>query len=160
MRYEQHLATPEVTAALGRRLGGHLLPGTVIALIGPLGAGKTTLTRAIAESLGVDAPLVASPTFALVHEYPGRWPVYHFDVYRLSDLKSFLDLGVEEYFNGGGVCLIEWADRVASALPADHLRITLSHDGNSRRVVIESTGVSSDEIVNAVSQSTGQDHAK
>ena len=120
------------TEAFGQRLASSLFPGAVVALIGPLGAGKTTLTRAIAIALGVEPRLISSPTFALVHEYPGRLPVYHFDAYRLNNVAEFVALGVDEYFQGDGVCLIEWADRVASSLPAEHLRIELTPIGESR----------------------------
>src|SRR5688572_1637488 len=88
------------TVAFGNRLAGLLFPGAVVALIGPLGAGKTHLVRAVAEGLGCDGRRVSSPTFALVHEYPGRMPVYHFDTYRLPDEAAFVDLGVDEYFAG------------------------------------------------------------
>src|SRR5207237_3531136 len=106
-----------------------------------LGAGKTTLVRAIAIALGVEPRLIASPTFALVHEYPGRWPVYHFDAYRLSSVAEFVGLGVDEYFHGDGVCLIEWADRVAACLPAEHLWITIGVTGEmTRRLEITARG--------------------
>src|SRR6201999_1423286 len=101
------------TEAFGRRLGGLLFPGAVIALVGQLGAGKTHLTRAVAEGLGVRNPAaVTSPTFVLIQEHPARLPIYHFDAYRLSGSREFADLGVDEYFRSDGVCLIEWADKV------------------------------------------------
>src|SRR5437879_1728646 len=101
------------TEALGRRLAGVLFPGAVVALIGPLGAGKTHLVRAIAEGLGIANPnVVTSPTFVLIQEYDARLPIYHFDAYRLTSEAEFADLGVHEYFQGAGVCLVEWADRV------------------------------------------------
>src|SRR5262245_55403742 len=129
------------TAAFGRRLAELLFPGAVVALIGPLGAGKTHLVRAIVEGLGCDGRRVSSPTFALVHEYPGRMPIFHFDTYRLPDEAAFADLGVDEYFAGNGVCLIEWADRVESVLPAEHLRIMITPTGEtSRRFEIEGRG--------------------
>src|SRR6188474_3546299 len=110
------------TEALGRRLGALLFPGAVVALVGQLGAGKTHFARAIAEGLGVKNPAaVNSPTFTLIHEYPARLPIYHFDAYRLAGAREFADLGVEEYFHGDGVCLVEWADRVAITLPPEHL---------------------------------------
>src|SRR5919109_4686964 len=112
------------TEAFGHRLGSLLFPGAVVALVGPLGAGKTHLTRAVAEGLGVKNPAaVTSPTFVLIQEYPARLPVYHFDAYRLSGPREFAELGVDEYFSGDGVCVVEWADRVADVLPADHLRV-------------------------------------
>src|SRR5437660_5794612 len=88
---------PAATAALGRRLAGLLSAGDVVALVGPHGAGKTHFARAVAEGLGCDGRRVASPTFALIHEYAGRVPVYHFDAYRLPDEAAFAELGVEEY---------------------------------------------------------------
>jgi tRNA threonylcarbamoyladenosine biosynthesis protein TsaE len=147
MRHDRLLPTPDDTAELGRRLGKLLFPGAVVALVGPLGAGKTTLVRATAAALGADPRSVTSPTFALVHEYPGRVPVYHFDAYRLTDVQAFLDLGVEEYFAGDGVCLVEWADRVAAALPGEHLRVTLGVEGEGRRAVVESLGRRYDAVV-------------
>src|SRR5947199_6148022 len=89
------------TEALGRRLGGLLFPGAVVALVGPLGAGKTHLVRAIAEGLGIaDSRVVSSPTFVLIQEYAARLPIYHFDAYRLRTPAEFGDLGVHEYFGG------------------------------------------------------------
>lgn len=130
------------TARLGQALGRLLFPGAVVALIGPLGAGKTHLTRAIA--VGLDIPterLVSSPTFVLIHEYPGRLPIYHFDAYRLRSADELEDLGVREYLEGAGVCLIEWADRVEACLPGDHLRITLGIQGETaRRACLEARG--------------------
>src|SRR5689334_10328034 len=126
------------TEALGRRLGGFLFPGAVVALVGPLGAGKTHLTRAAAVGLGItDARAVSSPTFALIQEYRARLPVYHFDAYRLRGEGEFFDLGAHEYLEGDGVCLIEWADRVAGCVPAEHLRVELAVTGEaSRRAVV------------------------
>jgi tRNA threonylcarbamoyladenosine biosynthesis protein TsaE len=132
----------EATLAFGRRLAGLLFPGAVVALIGPLGAGKTHLVRAVAEGLGLaDGRAVSSPTFVLIQEYPARLPVYHFDAYRLGGPEEFLDLGAHEYFEGAGVCLVEWADRVESCLPPDHLRITLAVTGEtSRGLAVEGFG--------------------
>lgn len=123
------------TESLGRRLGELLFPDSVVALIGPLGAGKTHFVRAVAEGLGIHNPLaVTSPTFVLIQEYPGRLPIFHFDAYRLPGPHEFLDLGVHEYYEAGGTCLIEWADRVLEALPEEHLRIEIEPlDENRRR---------------------------
>src|SRR6059058_1645721 len=98
------LPTPAATAAFGRRLADLLFPGAVVALIGPLGAGKTHLVRAIAEGLGIaDSRAVTSPTFVLIQEYTARLPIYHFDAYRLRTAAEFADLGVHEYLEGDGV---------------------------------------------------------
>jgi tRNA threonylcarbamoyladenosine biosynthesis protein TsaE len=140
----KHLDLPDLSAteALGRRLGGLLWPGAVVALIGPLGAGKTHLARAIALGLGVpDGRVVTSPTFVLVQEYQGRLPVYHLDAYRLRCEQEFAELGVAEYFEGDGVCVVEWADRVPRCLPAEHLRVSLTIAGEtSRRADLEARG--------------------
>jgi tRNA threonylcarbamoyladenosine biosynthesis protein TsaE len=106
------------TDALGGALAGVIGPGCVVGLVGPLGAGKTRLVRAIAAALGVDPQAVSSPTFVLIHEYEGRLPVFHFDAYRLASPAQFEALGVADYWDAGGVCLVEWADRVAELLPA------------------------------------------
>ncbi len=130
------------TEALGRRLGRLLFPGVVVALVGPLGAGKTHLTRAVAEGLGIaDRRAVSSPTFVLIQEYRARLPVYHFDAYRLRGEAEFFDLGAHEYFEGSGVCLVEWADRVPGCLPPEHLRIELAVTGEtSRRATLTGLG--------------------
>ncbi len=130
------------TLAFGRRLPELLFPDAVIALIGQLGAGKTHLVRAIAEGLGIaDSRVVSSPTFVLIQEYAARLPIYHFDAYRLNTPAEFFDLGIHEYFEGNGVCLVEWADRVEQCLPAEHLWITIEVTGEtSRRFYIEARG--------------------
>src|SRR6516162_1960706 len=130
------------TDALGRRLAAVLFPGVVIGLVGPLGAGKTRLVRAVAEGLGIaDSRAVSSPTFVLIQEYRARLPIYHFDAYRLHSEAEFFDLGAHEYFQGQGVCLVEWADRVTGCLPAERLQIHIQVTGPaSRRFIIEGFG--------------------
>ena len=137
------------TTAFGRRLGELLLPGSIVALIGPLGAGKTYLVRAIAEGLGIaDSRAVSSPTFVLIQEYAARLPIYHFDAYRLRSEAEFHELGVQEYFAGDGVCLVEWADRVPGSLPAEHLKIELKVTGEtSREALLTTSSQSYKEIV-------------
>jgi tRNA threonylcarbamoyladenosine biosynthesis protein TsaE len=135
---EIELESESDTEELGRALADWATPGLVIGLIGPLGAGKTRLARAIAEALGVEAAAIASPTFVLIHEYQGRIPVYHFDAYRLPSPRAFEDLGVADYWNAGGVCLVEWADRVLDLLPEGAWLITIEPiDHDRRRLTIE-----------------------
>ena len=131
------LTTEAETDRLGRALAEIVTPGVVIGLVGTLGAGKTRLSRAIAEALGVDPGAIASPTFVLIHEYDGRMPVYHFDAYRLAGGDEFDALGASDYWTeGGGLCLVEWADLVADRLPAGTwwVRIELAEPGRVIRV--------------------------
>jgi tRNA threonylcarbamoyladenosine biosynthesis protein TsaE len=121
------------TERLGGALASLVSPGTVIGLVGPLGAGKTRLVRAIAEALEVDSRAIASPTFVLIHEYEGRIPIYHFDTYRLRSPAEFEALGAADYYGAGGVCLVEWADRVADLLPSDAWWVRIEPDGPTRR---------------------------
>lgn len=153
---ERHIGTtllelPDLAAteAFGRRLGGLLFPNAVVALVGPLGAGKTHLSRAIAEGLDIANPAaVTSPTFTLIHEYPARLPVYHFDAYRLNGSDEFLDLGATEYYEAGGVCLIEWADKVEAALPDERLTIRLVPlDETRRRAEVSGVGAQYERLV-------------
>jgi tRNA threonylcarbamoyladenosine biosynthesis protein TsaE len=135
--FEIELGSEDETARLGRAIAEVVEAGTVIGLVGPLGAGKTRLVRAIAEALGVDPVAISSPTFVLIQEYDGRLPVYHFDTYRLPSPEAFEDLGVADYWDDG-VSLVEWADRVAGLLPDGRWKIVLEPSGaTSRRVRIE-----------------------
>ena len=126
--------SPEQTLELGRQLAGRLRQGDCVALVGPLGAGKTALVRGLAEGLGLtDHRLVSSPTFVLVQEYPGRLSVFHLDLYRLGDPAAELaDLGLDEMLSQG-VALVEWADRAEPALPRPYWRITISIVGPASR---------------------------
>lgn len=121
------------TAALGAVMAEILPEGTTIALIGTLGAGKTRLAQAIAEASGVPRRDVVSPTFVLVQEYRGRRKVNHIDAYRLHDEDEFLELGPDEYFEGEGITLVEWADRVAGCLPKEHLDVHIEVSGSQQR---------------------------
>ena len=122
------------TEALGERLAAHLFPGAVIALIGTLGAGKTYFVRAVAVGLRIpNADVVNSPTFVLIQEYDARLPIYHFDAYRLARETDFADLGVHEYFDRDGVCLVEWADKVPTIMPSERLEIRITVIGTQAR---------------------------
>lgn len=118
-------AAREDTFALGMKIGGQVLPGTVICVDGDLGAGKTVLAQGIAKGLGVTEPVV-SPTFTILQEYRnGRLPFYHFDVYRIEDPEEMYEVGFEDYFYGDGVCMIEWSELIRGLLPEEYVRVTI-----------------------------------
>jgi tRNA threonylcarbamoyladenosine biosynthesis protein TsaE len=129
------LDSEDETTRLGQIIAALVEPGVVIGLVGTLGAGKTRLVRAISEMLGVDPAAISSPTFVLIHEYDGRLPIYHFDAYRLENPQAFEDLGVADYWGAGGVCLVEWADRVRGLLPDDCWLISIEQTGPVARSV-------------------------
>lgn len=126
-------ASPEETLALGEQLAAFVQPGDVFALYGDLGAGKTHLVKGLARGLGIPADDVSSPTFTLVNEYDGALPLYHLDVYRIERLRELEEIGVEEYLNGEGLCVIEWPERMEAMLPAHTVRFRLTHGTNGRR---------------------------
>lgn len=134
--------SPEETADWGRKLGGLLGAGDVVALIGELGAGKTALAQGILRGLGVpEETYIASPTFTLINEYRGRIPLYHLDFYRLDHPSDCANLGLEECLGGAGVALVEWADKMPALLPGDHLAIRLAYrDETTRRVLVSASG--------------------
>ncbi len=144
------------TAALGAALAAALPAGSTVALCGTLGAGKTRLVQAIAAAAGVDRRSVVSPTFVLIQEYAGRVPVYHIDAYRLRDEDEFRQLGPEEYFEGGGLLLIEWADRVRAALPGERMEIDITVTGaQSRRFALTAIGGHYAAVLEAVAARLG-----
>ncbi len=124
------------TVKLGQRLAGALPQGSVISLVGNLGAGKTRLVQAFAAAWGAVEGSVTSPTFVLINEYyTPRGPIYHIDAYRLKDDDEFLNLGPEEYFASNGVTFIEWGNRVERCLPADAIEIAIEIGEGEARVV-------------------------
>ncbi len=135
--------SPRETEGVGRCLGSILARGAFVALRGELGSGKTCFTRGIvAGSAPSSAHLVASPTYAVMNEYPGETPVYHFDFYRLAGGGGEIaELGFEEYFTGDGICVCEWSERLGDLLPEEHLTVTMEHGGDDRRTItIEAAG--------------------
>lgn len=115
----------EETFLVGRKLASVITPGSVVALTGDLGVGKTVFTQGFAEGLGIKEH-VNSPTFTIVQVYDsGRIPFYHFDVYRISDISEMDEIGYEEYFYGDGVCLVEWANLIREIMPEDYLEVTI-----------------------------------
>ena len=126
----------EETEQLGERLARQLRPGDVVALIGEIGAGKTTFVRGLAQGLGVPASSVASPSFVLIRQYTtGRMPLYHADLFRLDHLPQAANVGLEECYEAGGVTLIEWANKLPGVLPPEFLEIRFEVlDPESRRL--------------------------
>lgn len=121
------ICSEQETFDYGYQLGQGLAPGSLIALTGDLGAGKTTLAKAIAKGLQIES-MVTSPTFTIVQEYrEGRLPLFHFDLYRIEDVEEMDELGYEEYFFGDGVCVVEWADKIEDLLPANSIRIHIEY---------------------------------
>ena len=127
--------SPEETRAFGRRLAELLLPGDVLLFYGNLGAGKSEMTRGIAEGLGVSGP-VTSPSFTILNVYDdGRVPLYHFDWYRLESAEELYEMGMDEYLGGDGVAVVEWPTQCPEAIPDTHLAVTLKPVGESDREI-------------------------
>ncbi|PLS08946.1 tRNA (adenosine(37)-N6)-threonylcarbamoyltransferase complex ATPase subunit type 1 TsaE [Neobacillus cucumis] len=136
--YELTTTNDGETSQFAQRLAEFLQPGDVIALEGDLGAGKTTFTKGLAKGLEVKKT-VNSPTFTIIKEYKGRLPLYHMDVYRVAD--TYEDLGFDEYFEGDGVTVVEWAHLIGEQLPEELLTIYLYHNGqDQRRIVLKPKG--------------------
>jgi tRNA threonylcarbamoyladenosine biosynthesis protein TsaE len=132
-QYEKNTIDPAETFQLASNLAELLQPGDVICLEGDLGAGKTTFTKGLAKGLDV-MKTVNSPTFTIIKEYKGRLPLYHMDVYRVAD--SYEDLGFDEYFEGDGVSVVEWAHLIEEQLPTETLTIYLYHEGSEKRKIV------------------------
>ena len=144
MLLRSYTKSPEATQALGAEIAKRLKPGTVVALFGDLGSGKTCLAQGICRAMGV-RDHVTSPTFIMINEYRGRLesseiPIYHFDLYRLRDPIELYELGYEEYFYDDGICLIEWAERAEELLPEDALRVYLRYISDNERAVVVLNG--------------------
>ena len=127
------------TEALGARLAGVLTAGTVVAYQGGLGMGKTAFTRGLARGLGC-AGRVTSPTFTIVNEYDGATPLFHFDMYRLGSSDELFDIGWEDYLTRGGVCAVEWSERVDDAMPADTLWVDIARGTDESDRIITISG--------------------
>ncbi len=138
---ERKSGSPGETREIGRELAAKLQAGDVITLSGDLGAGKTVFTKGLAEGLGVQE-LVTSPTFTILQEYyDGRLPLYHFDAYRIEDPEEMTEIGFQDFLESGGVCVIEWAERIEELLPARRIDITIERirgdaSGEARRIVM------------------------
>lgn len=126
-------ADEDATRRLGIAMAAALPNGTVVGLIGPLGAGKTRLVQAIAAGTGIDSADVVSPTYVVIHEHEGARPIFHFDLYRVRDEDEFLELGADEYFEQSGLSLVEWPDRFDRCLPEERIDVTIVITGTTSR---------------------------
>ena len=136
----RYSANEAETEAIGCALAARLAPGAVVAFSGDLGAGKTAFVRGMARGLGI-SQRVTSPTFTIVNEYEGgRLPLFHFDMYRLTDADALFDIGWEDYLDRDGVCAVEWSEQVSEALPPDTVYVTIARlpeDEHARHITIE-----------------------
>ena len=132
MRYVSK--SEQETTELGERFAKTLRPGTVVALYGGLGAGKTAFVRGMARGLGLNAR-VSSPTFTIVNEYPGPVPLFHFDMYRLGGADELFEIGWEDYLDRGGICAVEWSENVEEAFFPDTVRVTIGKKDEKTRVI-------------------------
>lgn len=144
--------SPEQTLYWGKCLGRLLEGGDVVALVGELGAGKTTLAQGISNGLGVsDECYVTSPTFTIINEYMGRVPVYHLDFYRIDSLSEVENMGLEEYFQGKGVALVEWAEKIEPFLPGNYLMVFLEYvDYSVRKISMKGMGKRYREVLKEI----------
>lgn len=132
-----HTNSAEETVELGRKIGGKLQKGDVIAMQGTLAAGKTTITKGIAAALGVK-DVITSPTFCLISEYSGKMPLYHMDVYRLDGAEDFVNLGTDDMIYGDGVSIIEWSEKIMSELPKKTIRLVITpQEDGSREITLD-----------------------
>ncbi len=139
---------PEQTQKFGVSIGELALPGDIFLLVGGLGTGKTCLTQGIAWGLGIKEYAV-SPSFVLVRELYGRLPLYHIDLYRLDRIEEIVELGLDDYLYGNGVCVVEWAERGLAMLPAEHLLIEIDFLSDTERCFqLEPSGQRYREVLN------------
>jgi tRNA threonylcarbamoyladenosine biosynthesis protein TsaE len=141
--------SPQQTIQYGRAFAGVLEPGSVIGLVGELGSGKTCFIKGLASALaGISEHDVTSPTFTFMQEFPGQVPLYHFDLYRIAGSADLYDLGFEECLYGGGVTVIEWADRAAGTLPGERMIITMECIAeDERRLIFTAYGAQHAELL-------------
>ncbi|HLO12067.1 MAG TPA: tRNA (adenosine(37)-N6)-threonylcarbamoyltransferase complex ATPase subunit type 1 TsaE [Pseudoneobacillus sp.] len=148
MKFEYISKSTDKTKDFAKRLASKLKPGDVIALEGDLGAGKTTFTKGLAEGLDIKKN-VNSPTFTIIKEYQGTMPLYHMDVYRLED--SYEDLGFDEYFEGNGITVVEWAHLIKEQLPSEIITIYLTHgEEETRKITLEPVGKRYEELCKGI----------
>lgn len=144
-----YLKNEQETGEVGYRLGQLLNKGDVVCLIGDLGAGKTTITKSIAKALEVE-DYITSPTFTIVNEYDGKYPLYHFDVYRISSSEDMHEIGFEEYLYGDGICIIEWANLIEDTLPDEYINIELNYKDEGREMIVTAYGEHYENMVKEI----------
>lgn len=131
------------TQKIAAEIAGSLKGGDFIAMYGDLGAGKTAFVQGLAKALGITSN-ITSPTFTIINEYEGRLPLYHFDVYRIADCDEMYEIGYDEYINGDGVCIIEWAELIEDIFPDKYYKITILKDDEKgfdyRKIIFEEGG--------------------
>jgi tRNA threonylcarbamoyladenosine biosynthesis protein TsaE len=138
MSVEFYSSCEEDTLEIARALGAVLVPGDVVALSGDLGAGKTVFCKGVGEALGIPADRIVSPSFTIVTEHPAVVPFLHVDVYRLSSEREAADIGLEEVLNGEGICLVEWAEKIAAMLPNSCIKVKFSFLAvGGRRLILD-----------------------
>jgi len=139
---EFHTKSSEETIALGKKIGAKLNSGDILAFYGDLGSGKTTMIKGVSLGLGVtEEDIVKSPSFIMVNEYKGRFPIYHIDLYRTRNIEEILSIGFDDYLYGNGVCLIEWAEKAEKELPENIIKVELEVlNQDERKIII--TGLS------------------
>ena len=145
--------TAGTTVEVGRMIGELLMPGDFLALVGDLGAGKTQFAKGVALGLMVSSgETVCSPSYTILNIHQGRFPLYHFDLYRLTDPGQIAELGFDEYFDGDGICLVEWAGRLGDQIRSDTLEINFTIEGEEqRRLSFHPTGERSCELLRLIS---------
>ena len=139
---EFHTKSSEETIALGKKIGAKLNSGDILTFYGDLGSGKTTMIKGVSLGLGVtEEDIVKSPSFIMVNEYKGRFPIYHIDLYRTRNIEEILSIGFDDYLYGNGVCLIEWAEKAEKELPENIIKVELEVlNQDERKIII--TGLS------------------
>ncbi len=146
--------TASETVRIGKTIGNRLLPGDVVALAGELGAGKTQFIKGLAAGVGIgNSTHISSPSFTLIHEYPGEIPFYHIDLFRLGKEKEAEELGLDDYFQGTGITAIEWADKIPSLLPKEILFVFIAYvDKTTRSLEIAGKGKRYEDLVKELSE--------
>lgn len=123
------------TIALGEKLAKSLKRGDIVCLQGDLGSGKTTFVKGLAKGLKASPAKVNSPTFVLLNIYQGKWPIYHFDLYRLEKAQDIASTGCDEFFYDDGVAVVEWAEKLGALIPKKYIQVKFLHEGEGRRAI-------------------------